>query len=175
MQDGFEGVHADAVVVVREVMPLAIRTVTPPARPDPSFTVPLIDPVEAVRSTTSDSLRFVLRKTTFRTTVEKLPPPMVTVKTPGAGTPIIEKEPISLEFGVAGSSTVTDLVVRVVSPSDAVMGTPPNANPRESRTSPLIDPKLGDNKTLRSVIFCPEDKETVRFFAANPGDVTVTA
>ena len=66
----FGAMQVDADVVVRVVIPLAIRTVTPPTGPPPSRTVPLIVPVDAVRSTINDSLRLVLRKTTLRTTVE---------------------------------------------------------------------------------------------------------
>ena len=67
--DVFGATQVEADVVLRVVIPFAIRTVTPPTGPELSRTVPLIVPVDAVRSTMSDSLRFVLRNTTLRTTV----------------------------------------------------------------------------------------------------------
>ena len=91
---------------------------------------------------------------------------MVTVNTPGAGTPKIVNEPISLEFGVAGSSTVTEVVEKELSGPVTVIGTPPMAIPRESRTRPLIDPVLGASTTLRSDICCPDESETVMFLSA---------
>jgi hypothetical protein len=40
---------------------------------------------------------------------------------------------------------VTDVVAKLFTPSVMVIGIPPSALPRLSRTKPEIDPVLGDN------------------------------
>jgi hypothetical protein len=64
---------------------------------------------------------------------------------PGTGNPRTVKEPISFAVGVVGSSMVTDVVAKLFTPSVMVIGIPPSALPRLSRTKPEIDPVLGDN------------------------------